>query len=383
MPRQRKPKSGSSLLKTSKSATVGSSRGQRSGFSNKSAVNSASYSTAVTGSIVSDMKPRYSFYGKGLTDFGMEAQFPVGDISGNTVTSTRIRLYNSSGTGLSYQFSQPNSGDYIDYSVYYLASMFARWNYASMEFVYSPQCATSLSDKLMFAFSRNTNDPAITQGSASDTRLRALTSEKYSKAFAPWEPWTLKIDANDIKSGNRDFMTSIPGSLDTVAKVEWTQELNGVFTVLGPQQTVAAPAAYGTLWIRARINLFDFGPNILALITLNPPKDIPNYEFHEGKGYLTLNGFKTPQQAQLDRSLRFIGDGRSELFRKVWLQLMIIDSNERKEREKTLLNRRLLIDTLDETDSVSAFPPPPSLRRETAAYYSRLPVGEAACLPRQ
>jgi hypothetical protein len=118
-----------------------------------------------------------------------------------------------------------------------------------LEWVYEPQATTSVVDRLVFAYADDPVHPVLvpTAGYPSQTDL-LITPD--SVAFAPWLPWSLRVNC-DKRDEKYVFSTTNAGAFDDDgARLAYS----GVLACVASSVT---PAVYGVLYARVTYRFTD------------------------------------------------------------------------------------------------------------------------------
>jgi hypothetical protein len=222
---------------------------------------------------VSDDLQQYVRFSSGRKDSSlrMEACVPLYQITGNSYASSTlakgglkdngtgnwpyIRLSSVGGiSGISADTERP----YISPIFELIATAFVRYKIEKLTFVYEPQSATTVQDRLVFSYANDPSHPLITNVSTASANQENLLALSDSVAFAPWRSWSLDVSSevkqdllytyNQSTTSVTDNRFTMFGSIGCVASVE-------------PTTDTTAPV-YGILYAKIVFEFIEFCPLI-------------------------------------------------------------------------------------------------------------------------
>jgi hypothetical protein len=167
--------------------------------------------------------------------------------------------------------SVQDNGTMVSPHVPLLALAFDKYSMRSLTFHYEPQAATSVSDRLVFAWTEDAAHPFlspydfVTQAAQVPTQLQLLVT-KDSVAFAPWRPWSLKVPVDPTPRFT--FEPTSSGDILTAADVRLS-----TFGAMSCVSSAGSSAVYGILYASMVLDLIDPVPlfqtaNIPLLLNL-------------------------------------------------------------------------------------------------------------------
>jgi len=137
-----------------------------------------------------------------------------------------------------------------------LGSTFVRYDTLKCEFIYEPQSATTVEDRLVFAFANDPEHPMIknTPATASQTKLLALQD---SVAFAPWRAWRLDVSSTitaktELFNYNQDISSELDNRFLAFASI-------GCLASVEPTSTTAQ-TVYGILYAKFAFEYYELCP---------------------------------------------------------------------------------------------------------------------------
>lgn len=136
-----------------------------------------------------------------------------------------------------------------------LSNVFTRYRVLKCKFIYEPQSATTVADRLVFAYANDPQHPLVQQAQATATQSKLLACQD-SVAFMPWRSWELDVSSNVkqdlLYTYNQSTTTSADnrfnmfGSMGCVPSVTYT--------------STQLPIIYGILYAELTFEFIEFCP---------------------------------------------------------------------------------------------------------------------------
>jgi len=156
--------------------------------------------------------------------------------------------------------------EYISPIFKLISTAFVRYRILKLRFIYEPQSATTIQDRLVFAYANDPEHPLLkqTKADAEQANLLALSD---SVAFAPWRSWELDVSSevkqdllytyNQASTSITDNRFNMFGSIGCLASVE--------------PSTDTEPPVYGILYSEITFEFLEFCPLVTGFTpsTLN------------------------------------------------------------------------------------------------------------------
>lgn len=140
-------------------------------------------------------------------------------------------------------------GIWMSPQVSLMAAAFDKYCLEALEWVYEPQATTSVVDRLVFAYADDPVHPVLVPSSGFPSQTDLLITPD-SVAFAPWLPWSLRVNC-DKKDEKYVFSTINAASFgDDGARLAYS----GVLACVASSVT---PAVYGVLYARVTYRFTD------------------------------------------------------------------------------------------------------------------------------
>lgn len=222
-------------------------------------------------SVFDTLTTGFKFIGKGLSDMGAQVTFPLMAIGRPSNLSDATSRMSDMTNYLSTAFL--NVADYSGYlspTISKLFEIFTKWIPIDFEFVYTPQCPTTMKDSLAFAYNVDPISQSLAQagGLTTGQQFEKLLCNKYSGTFAPWEAWSMKVPyQEEMRGANSSLYTTwqnSSGGATDISTVSYRTVYSGGFALrseYSSNSTYYAPDTgfqkYGMLWMRMTVKFVD------------------------------------------------------------------------------------------------------------------------------
>lgn len=156
---------------------------------------------------------------------------------------------------------------YISPHLPLLALAFDRYKMNSLTFHYEPQSTSTVSDRLVFAWTDDPNHPFLSASASYNgvvpTQLQALVTPD-SVAFMPWKQWSLKVPV----SREPHFLYDQGNTIGTGGETDTSRLYSfGAMTCVA-SAVGGDPIQYGVLYATISIDLIDPVPIVKSISTL-------------------------------------------------------------------------------------------------------------------
>jgi hypothetical protein len=147
--------------------------------------------------------------------------------------------------------------DYLSPIFKLIATAFVRYRVLQLKFIYEPQSATDIKDRLIFAYANDPLHPMIRQSESTATQANLLALSD-SVAFAPWRSWSLDV-SSEVK---QDLLyTYDQASTQTTDDRFHFFGAMGCLASVNPTTATVSPV-YGILYAKLQFELVEFCPLI-------------------------------------------------------------------------------------------------------------------------
>lgn len=134
-----------------------------------------------------------------------------------------------------------------------IASAFVRYKVKRLKFIYEPQCATTVAERLVFAFAEDPMHPVL--WNATVPTQSAILGLADSVAFAPWRSWTMDVTE---KLKDQEFYTFTDPSTSVASFAERFSDFGAISIIT---DTVGATdIVSGVLYMETIVELIEFCP---------------------------------------------------------------------------------------------------------------------------
>jgi hypothetical protein len=173
-------------------------------------------------------------------------------------TNSSFPYFTLSSTQLNYvESSSDTVVDYLSPIFKLIATSFVRYRVLKLKFIYEPQSATDIKDRLVFAYANDPAHPMVQQSNLTATQANLLALSD-SVAFAPWRSWSLDVSSevkqdllytyNQTTTSTLDNRFNMFGAMGCVPSLQPTSETVGV--------------VYGILYAQIQFEFIEFCPLI-------------------------------------------------------------------------------------------------------------------------
>lgn len=137
-----------------------------------------------------------------------------------------------------------------------IASCFTKYEVKRKKFHYYPQCATTETNRMVFAYASDPNHPSIWAAAPSQALLESLAE---SIPFSPWAAW--QMDVTNVGLSKAEYFTydALAAAVGTSAS-SYLERFASFGSIGCLASDADAGAVYGLIYLELEIELFEFCP---------------------------------------------------------------------------------------------------------------------------